>query len=142
MKRLLFLIAAFFATSPLLFGQTKADKIDTAQHATFYTCPTHPDYVSRQPGKCPKCGMELTLSTKEQMKAGTVKNYTCPVHVDVVRHDPGKCPKCGKALTLSLKEQMKADVVKRYTCPMHPDVSLTKEGICPKCGKALVEKKS
>lgn len=141
MKQLLILLVALLATTSSLFSQTKADKIDTAQHAMFYTCPMHPDYVSHEPGKCPKCGMDLNLSTKEKMKASTLKNYTCPVHVDVVQHDPGKCPKCGKALTLSPKEQMKAEVVKRYTCPMHPDVALTKDGVCPKCGKDLVEKK-
>lgn len=141
MKQLLILIVALFASSSCLFAQTKADKIDTAQHATFYTCPMHPNYVSHQAGKCPTCGMELSLSTKEQMKANVTKNYTCPVHVEVAQHDPGKCPKCGKALTLSPKEQMKAEVVKLYTCPMHPDVALTKDGICPKCGKAAVEKK-
>lgn len=25
----------------------------------FYTCPMHPDVISDQPGKCPKCGMNL-----------------------------------------------------------------------------------
>ena len=26
----------------------------------MYVCPMDPDVVSNQPGKCPKCGMELT----------------------------------------------------------------------------------
>lgn len=26
---------------------------------TTYTCPMHPEVVSDQPGKCPKCGMAL-----------------------------------------------------------------------------------
>lgn len=26
---------------------------------TVYTCPMHPEVVSNQPGKCPKCGMKL-----------------------------------------------------------------------------------
>jgi hypothetical protein len=25
----------------------------------LYTCPMHPDVISDQPGKCPKCGMNL-----------------------------------------------------------------------------------
>jgi len=25
-----------------------------------YTCPMHPEIKSDKPGKCPKCGMELT----------------------------------------------------------------------------------
>jgi transcription initiation factor IIE alpha subunit len=141
MKKLIFLSVAFVFASSSIFSQ-KAGKVDTVKHATYYTCPSHPEFTSKAPGKCPKCGMELTLSTKEQMKSEVTKNYTCPVHLDVTKHDPGKCPKCGKKLNLSPKEQMKAQVVKLYTCPMHPEVALDKEGNCPKCGNTLVEKKS
>jgi membrane fusion protein, copper/silver efflux system len=31
----------------------------TAQAATVYTCPMHPDYQSQHPGDCPICGMRL-----------------------------------------------------------------------------------
>ena len=141
MKNIIILTIAFFIASPALFAQLKAGKIDTTKHATFYTCQKHPDVVSDKPGKCPKCGMVLTLSSKEQMKKGVTKNYNCPVHLDVTKHDPGKCPKCGRKLNLSPKEQMKAEVMKIYTCPMHPAVALDKEGKCPKCGATLVEKK-
>lgn len=26
---------------------------------TLYTCPMHPEVISHEPGKCPKCGMAL-----------------------------------------------------------------------------------
>ncbi|MET4075951.1 heavy metal-binding domain-containing protein [Hymenobacter sp. UYCo722] len=29
--------------------------------ATQYTCPMHPEVVADQPGKCPKCGMDLIV---------------------------------------------------------------------------------
>lgn len=29
------------------------------EDAVVYTCPMHPDVVSDQPGKCPRCGMNL-----------------------------------------------------------------------------------
>src|SRR5438552_2443523 len=36
-------------------GNTPAD-----QHATqLYTCPMHPEIVTEEPGRCPKCGMKL-----------------------------------------------------------------------------------
>lgn len=142
MKHILFFTIAFIMTSASLFAQTKAGKIDTTKHVTYYTCSMHPDVVSNNPGKCPKCGMDLILSGKEQMKAAVTKSYRCPVHVNVNSHDPGKCPQCGRKLQLSAKEQLKAEVAKVYTCPMHPEVALNKDGVCPKCGKALVEKKN
>jgi transcription initiation factor IIE alpha subunit len=142
MKQLFVLTTALLIASSSLFAQSKAGKIDTAKHAAYYTCSMHPDVVSHKPGKCPRCGMALTLSNKEQVKAAVTKSYTCPVHVGVTSHDPGKCPQCGRKLQLSAKEQMKAEVGKVYTCPMHPEVALNKNGVCPKCGKALVEKKN
>jgi len=33
-------------------------KADTVR--THYTCEMHPEVVTATPGKCPKCGMELT----------------------------------------------------------------------------------
>ena len=116
-------------------------KKDTAHHASFYTCPMHHDVKMNEPGKCPKCGMDLTLSKKEQMKHKETKTYSCPVHMDVNSNKHGKCPQCGKKLMLSPKEQMKTEVMKIYTCPMHPDIALDKDGKCPKCGADLVEKK-
>ena len=65
-------------TSSCIFAQSKAGRVDTTQHTSFYTCPKHPGVASHQPGKCSKCGMELNLSTKEKMNASVSKNYTCP----------------------------------------------------------------
>jgi transcription initiation factor IIE alpha subunit len=141
MKKSVFLSIALFLAATVIYAQ-KAGRVDTTKHETFYSCSMHPEVMTHDPGKCSKCGMELSLSTKEQMKAREMKRYNCPVHLDVTKHDPGKCPKCGKKLNLSPKEQMKAEVVKLYTCPMHPEVALDKEGVCAKCGKALVEKKT
>jgi len=142
MKQLLFLTIASLIASSSLFAQSKAGKTDTTKHTIYYTCSMHSDVVSYKPGICPKCGMDLILSNKEQIKTAVTKNYSCPVHATVFSHDPGKCPQCGRKLQLSAKEQMKAEVGKVYTCPMHPEVALNKDGICPKCGKALVEKKN
>ena len=99
MKKMLFLTTAFIISSMTIFAQEKAGKKDTATHVTLYTCPMHPDVTSDKPGKCPKCGMDLTLSKKEQMKMEVMKLYTCPMHPDVVSDKPGKCPKCGMEMT-------------------------------------------
>ena len=141
MKNLIILAVALLITSTGVLAQTKAGKVDTTKHTTFYSCPNHPGVTNHEAGKCTICGMQLSVTTKEKMKAGQLKNYSCPAHIDVASHDPGKCPKCGKKLNLTSKEQMKADAVKFYTCPMHPSVSLDKDGVCAKCGTDLVEKK-
>ena len=140
MKKIIILAVALLVSATAIFAQDKAGKKDTTQHVTYYSCPTHSDVLTDKPGKCPKCGMDLNLSAKEEMKAKIAKTYTCPVHADVTSNNAGICPKCGKTLNLSLKEQIKADLVKFYTCSMHPDVTNDKSGKCPKCGMALTVK--
>jgi FtsP/CotA-like multicopper oxidase with cupredoxin domain len=58
-----------------------------------YACPMHPEVTSKEPGRCPKCGMKLLAS-----QAPTVTTYACPMHPEVVSDQPGHCPKCGKKL--------------------------------------------
>jgi hypothetical protein len=66
-----------------------------------YTCSMHPEITSDNPGQCSKCGMNLSLSKKEQMKSEVMNGYTCPMHADVTSDKPGKCSKCGMALTVA-----------------------------------------
>ena len=77
-------------------------KVSTAsvgtEKAAAYCCSMHSDVTSDAPGKCSKCGMDLTKSKKEQMKMEVMKIYTCPMHSDVESNDPGKCAKCGMDL--------------------------------------------
>ena len=144
MKKIIVLAVTLVIASTGVFAQEKAGKKDTTQHVTLYSyaCPMHPNFISDKSGKCPKCGMDMTLSAKEQMKRDVMKVYTCPVDADVISTQPGKCPKCGKNLMLSPKEQMKMEVMKIYTCPMHPDVTSDKPGKCSECGMDLVKKRT
>jgi uncharacterized protein with PIN domain len=144
MKKMIVLAVILANAWTGIFAQEKAGKKDTTQHVTFYSysCPMHPNFVSENSGKCPKCGMDLTqLSSKERLKRDVTKTYTCPAHLDVISSEPGKCPKCYKNLNLSPKEKMKAEVVKLYACPMHPDQTSAKFSTCPKCGMDMVKKK-
>jgi FtsP/CotA-like multicopper oxidase with cupredoxin domain len=51
----------------------------------------HPEVVSDQPGRCPKCGMKL-------LATAAPASYVCPMHPEVVSDEPGRCPKCGMKL--------------------------------------------
>ena len=61
--------------------------------AVVYACPMHPDVVSDEAGKCPKCGMKLLATA-----APTETTYACPMHPEVVSDSPDRCPKCGMKL--------------------------------------------
>ena len=62
-----------------------------ADGAVVYTCPMHPEVVSDEPGRCPKCGMKLIA---EAAPTG----FACPMHPGVVSEAPGRCPECGMKL--------------------------------------------
>lgn len=137
MKKLIVLVLVLSAAT-VGFAQ-KAGRSDSTHHATVYTCPMHTDVVTDKAGKCPKCGMALTVSEKEKMKMKEAGGYCCPMHPDAKSDKPGKCPKCGMKMSATGKEKMKMEAMKEYTCPMHPDIKSDKAGTCSKCGMKLTE---
>jgi len=101
MKKLVFLligISVVFTTYSQTGKKPAPKSKGSATMEVVYTCPMHPEVTSNKPGKCPKCGMDLIRSKKEQMKMDVMKIYTCPMHPDVTSDKPGKCPKCGMDL--------------------------------------------
>ena len=99
------MIAALTIGSVSVIAQEKAGKKDTNQSTVLYTCSMHPDVKMDKAGKCPKCGMELSLSKKEEMKIAVTKNYTCPVHADVVSDKSGNALSAGKNCLFQIKNK-------------------------------------
>lgn len=142
MKKLMIICAVLLTASASFAQKAKINNQSKNKAATFitYTCSMHPEVAMDKPGNCPKCGMKLIASKKEQLKIKETKTYTCSMHPEVVSNTPGKCPKCGMDMNASKKEQMKTKEMKGYACPMHPDETSTKPGKCPKCGMDLTKK--
>ncbi len=57
-----------------------------------YTCPMHPEVISDEAGRCPKCGMKLLATAVAPIA------YACPMHPEVRTDQPDRCPKCGMKL--------------------------------------------
>jgi cytochrome oxidase Cu insertion factor (SCO1/SenC/PrrC family) len=69
----IFVIAVMMVAAPAYdYAQTAAtgrQKSSRVNNATRYSCPMHPEVVSRRPGKCPKCGMRLRVVKTESASA-------------------------------------------------------------------------
>lgn len=87
---------AKFQADPAAYLEPRAPSSASAQSATAYVCPMHPDVHEDRPGSCPICGMALEPEFPE-LPSVTVE-WTCPMHPEVVRSEPGACPSCGMAL--------------------------------------------
>src|SRR5690242_21737956 len=53
------MVAFSVPASGVVTAQTKPKQ----QQSVTYSCPMHPDFKSKKPGKCPKCGMTLRPDT-------------------------------------------------------------------------------
>ena len=115
----------------------KAQALDMKEFSKVerYTCPMHPEIMSKRSGKCPECGMKLTQGDFYEVYTCAKKECT---HACIFPK-AGKC--CGKDLqkTVMSRDQMyeNAMLQDEYFCPMHSEVVSDKAGKCPQCGMKL-----
>ncbi len=79
MKNYFFTLILIVIASPI-FAQTDTVKIQTATtDSIIYTCTMHPEIISNNPGKCPKCGMDL-VQKNSSSSAHKMNMMMCPKH--------------------------------------------------------------
>ena len=108
------------AAAPAAPAAAPAPAAKPERQIKAYHCPMHPEVVSSKPGKCPKCGMELTPIYGEAPAAAPaasaatpaptakkerkVKYWVDPMDPNYVRDKPGKAP-CGMDLVPVYEEE-------------------------------------
>ena len=56
---IILIVVIGFAAASIYAQEPESDKPTTEQEVVKYTCSMHPEVIQDEPGKCPKCGMEL-----------------------------------------------------------------------------------
>jgi Cu+-exporting ATPase len=130
------------------------------QTKNLYSCPMHLEVTSEEPGKCPKCGMDLVLKApvveakpkeidplcKMKVDPSTAKNvlelngktyYFCGKGcLEKFKNDPEKYLN-PSLVPVPILKPAPTSIKTGYFCPMDPEVFSDHPEDCPKCGMAL-----
>ena len=82
------LIGGLLFTVALMNAQEPTSKKPvTEQQQVKYTCPMHPEVVQNEPGKCPKCGMDLVEKKEMHKEKKCEKKDSTMMHHEHMKHD-------------------------------------------------------
>ena len=88
------LIGGLLLTAALTHAQEPETKEPvTEEQQVMYTCPMHPEVVQAEPGKCPKCGMELVEKKEMHKEKKCEKKDTAKMHQEHMKHEKEGCKK-------------------------------------------------
>ncbi|WP_198781475.1 efflux RND transporter periplasmic adaptor subunit [Shewanella putrefaciens] len=125
------------ATSP-----ANESKNNPLKQVKTYTCPMHPEVISHEPGRCPKCNMFLVEQQDDANSAEHVGHQAADHQAS--EHGQTLAAKASspvfdtptpKADSL-VKTQNHVTTIK-YVCPMHAHIISDVPGTCPICGMNL-----
>ncbi|BFL86195.1 hypothetical protein LFREDSHE_46450 [Shewanella baltica] len=120
-----------------------APKNNPLNQVKTYTCPMHPEVLSHEPGRCPKCNMFLVEKLDAANPAAEHAQHQVADH-QASEHGQTSAAKASsqvfdtptpKADSL-VKAQNHVTTIK-YVCPMHAHIISDVPGTCPICGMNL-----
>ena len=82
-----------FATASIYAQEPTSDKPATEKQEVKYTCSMHPDVVQSEPGKCPKCGMDLVEKKCVPKEEKWEKKDSTKMDHEHKKHDKEGCKK-------------------------------------------------
>ena len=136
-------------------GMDLVEKAETsAEAASVWACPMHPEEQSDEFGECSICGMDLVEKAETSAEAASV--WVCPMHPEEQSDEFGECSICGmdliekqptaagahshahQPLTSPTIRTDQPPLIFKYVSPDHPDEYATVPGLCPRSGKPLL----
>ncbi|MFA7312641.1 MAG: efflux RND transporter periplasmic adaptor subunit [Shewanella sp.] len=121
-----------------------APKNNSLNQVKTYTCPMHPEVLSHEPGRCPKCNMFLV--EKEGTDTNSADPHAEHQHTDhlATEHAHTSTTKAASQVfdtptpkANNLVKKTSEETTTKYICPMHAHIISDVPGTCPICGMNL-----
>lgn len=120
-----------------------APKNNLLNQVKTYTCPMHPEVISHELGRCPKCNMFLVEKLDASNPAAEHAQHQAADH-QTSEHGHTSAAKAASQVfdtptpkADSLVKAQNNETTIKYVCPMHTHIISDVPGTCPICGMNL-----